>query len=86
MFIPWSMQDNEFTFSRTSGSSSRRTFFFLFFIFHVLWKDQPALVIENFLPFFFSFSSLYPLSIPFLKLQLLRLHIDRFRFKFRTFL
>lgn len=59
---------------------------FFFIIFHVLWKDQPALVIENFLPFFFSFSSLYPLSIPFLKLQLLRLHIDRFRFKFRTFL
>ena len=27
-------------------------FLLLFIIFHVLWKDQPALVIENFLPFF----------------------------------
>ena len=56
------MQDNEFTFSRSGGSSGRSFFFLLLFIiFHVLWKDQPALVIENFLPFFPP--SLFP-SLP----------------------
>lgn len=59
---------------------------FFFYYFSRFMEGSTCPRYREFSSFFFSFSSLYPLSIPFLKLQLLRLHIDRFRFKFRTFL